>query len=128
MKVLTIKQPWLWCITDGTKRIENRSWFPWVRQVGATIYLHAAKKDDKAAYSELDGMGISVPKDIPRGCIVATCKIADVFSDPELLSIDDRKWFKGPFGWKLANIEKLDEPIYCKGQLGLWNYNGAING
>ena len=26
------------------------------------------------------------------------------------------------YAWKLENIVKYDEPIYCKGKLGLWNY------
>ena len=27
------------------------------------------------------------------------------------------------YAWKLGNIVKYDKPIYCKGQLGLWNYD-----
>ena len=28
------------------------------------------------------------------------------------------------YAWKLENIKKYDKPIYIKGKLGLWNYEG----
>lgn len=27
------------------------------------------------------------------------------------------------YGFKFTNIVKYDKPIYCKGKLGLWNYD-----
>ena len=28
------------------------------------------------------------------------------------------------YAWKLENIKMYDDPIYIKGKLGLWNYEG----
>jgi hypothetical protein len=122
MKALTIKQPWLYAITDLTKRIENRSWKPpqWI--IGKRIALHASKADDKGgANSIYQALGILVPKTLPRGCIVATATITGYVEE------SDDIWFSGSIGWTLTDIIKLDEPIFCKGQLGLWNYENSTN-
>jgi len=33
-------------------------------------------------------------------------------------------WSVGRYAWKLANVQMLDEPIPCRGQQGLWTYEG----
>jgi hypothetical protein len=29
----------------------------------------------------------------------------------------------GNYAWKLENVIKYEKPIFCKGQLGLWNFD-----
>ena len=73
MKALSIKQPWLYCITDLDKRIENRTWKPpgWV--VGQRIALHASKGFDERggpAAGELSGIHL-FELELPKGAVVA---------------------------------------------------------
>ena len=76
MKALSIKQPWLWAITDLDKRIENRTWKPPQNIIGQRIALHASKKDDPHGEQKLyDIAGIHPPTDLHRGTIVATACI-----------------------------------------------------
>jgi len=35
-------------------------------------------------------------------------------------------WTAGKYAWRLANVQILDKPIYCRGQQGLWNYEGEL--
>ena len=33
-------------------------------------------------------------------------------------------WTPGRYAWELANVEILPEPLSCKGQQGMWNWEG----
>lgn len=135
MKALSIKQPWLYCITDLDKRIENRTWKPpdWI--VGRRIALHASKAldhDGKRVASELAGFKLSTVVDMPFGAIVATAVVlgwVDEWghaSHTLLPRHRNSKWFFGPFGWVLDDIQKLSAPIFCSGKLGLWEAPTAV--
>ena len=137
MKALSIKQPWLWAITNLDKRIENRSWKPpdWI--IGKRIALHASKQYDSVGRMEVKRIGGVIPLakyEIPLGCIVATAKVVgwlneDGFGDvptPCYGHMIDDKWFFGPTGWILENVKMLVEPIPCKGALGLWDVPSEI--
>jgi len=128
MKALSIKQPWLWAITDLDKRIENRSWNPpeWI--IGKTIALHASKRDDIEGGLFINNIsGKLPPHNLPRGAIVATCRIVgwiDMRNKGSCIggSLLDDPWFFGPIGWILDDIYKLYKPIPCNGALGLWEW------
>jgi len=45
----------------------------------------------------------------------------DFDADPEPLEIHFGDYSPGRFGWLLADIKALPEPIPCKGSLGLWD-------
>lgn len=125
MKALSVKQPWAWAITDLDKRRENRTWKPprWI--IGKTVALHASKNDDQHGYSAIKKItdGIAPPMDLPRGVVVATFKIAgfEDANDLNPFTDDFDKWLFGPYGWILADVQKLPEPIPCRGTLGLWD-------
>lgn len=131
MKALTIKQPWLWAITDLDKRVENRTWKPpqWI--IRKHIALHASKSDAPNGVIDVEEIGdCLVPSSIPRGAIIATARVVGWVSDSGfgvgigLLSpnsIIENKWFFGPIGWVLEDVQKLIEPVPCSGQLGLWD-------
>lgn len=118
MKALSLKQHWLYAITDLDKRIENRSWRPPNHIIGQTIALHASKKIDINSKAEIYRIsdGIVVPYNTPKGCIVATAVIADYIVEGET----NDKWFFGPYGWILEDVTKLRKPIPCRGALSLW--------
>ena len=135
MKALSIKQPWLYCITDLDKRVENRTWLPpgWIE--GKRIALHASKGFDDLggpAACELSGIHL-FDLDLPKGAIVATAVIRGWVdtegeaSHPLLARHANSKWFFGPYGWVLDDIQKLSVPVPCPGKLGLWEAPTAVS-
>ena len=144
MDALTIKQPWLWCITDLTdkpKRVENRSWKPPYRIIGQRIALHASKRIDQAEMTACRRVCLSpLPRtrEFVAGAIVATAIVqgyvvvngqGGVVEQSRLAaSYTPRSdpWFFGPVGWLLEDVQKLPAPIFCKGALGLWRVPADI--
>jgi len=117
MKALSLKQHWLYAITDLDKRIENRSWPPPAHIIGKRIALHASKTIDKNSKAEIFRIsGLTVPDDTPRGSIVGTAVIGGYHSAGGWAD----RWFFGDYGWILQDVTKLREPIPCKGALSLW--------
>jgi hypothetical protein len=39
----------------------------------------------------------------------------------------DSDWFMGSIGWKFSDVVPI-EPVYCRGQQGLWNVEGEALG
>lgn len=139
MKALSIKQPWLYCITDlpkdAAKRIENRTWKPPAAIIGRQIALHASKGWDSnvgvEAASYRAGVKLSrLALSIPTGVIVATAVVAGWVGDYGAASelrfapLCQDKWFFGPIGWVLEDVRKLEKPVPVRGSLGLWDWQG----
>lgn len=141
MRCLTLRQPWASLVAIGAKRIETRSWRTAHR---GPLAIHAAKgfpqwamdivhdkKDGKPFRDALQAAGIVTLEDLPRGCVIATCRIANVVPTERIT--DPRCFFNAPpreialgdytpgrWGWILQDIEALPEPIPARGYLGLW--------
>ena len=140
MKALSISQPWAWAICHAGKRIENRDWKPpkWI--IGQTIAIHAAKSwngtqavdfINQAMYLEWERTNDPAlynftcpPKrdQHTAGAIVATAKITDVFTSNDIREVvaHQEDWFMGEYGWFLTSVKRLEQPIPCRGALGLW--------
>jgi len=117
MKALTIKQPWANLVSNGIKRIENRTWRPSMKllEMEELIAIHAGKSIDRRAYDPgMCPISPGSPSDArPLGAIIGVAIIVDVVdesSDP---------WFIGPLGWILDAI-RIKKPIPVRGSLGLW--------
>ena len=118
MKLLTIKQPWCWCILFAGKDIENRVWQTPYR---GPLLIHAGKGGTKSEHQRIaqvvweeDGIRIPRFEDMPRGGIVGVVDLVGVVTEEDAQST----WFGGPYGLVLANPRPL--PFYpMKGQLGL---------
>ena len=56
------------------------------------------------------------------------CILVDKDFNEELRKINPLVYAKSnhveSYAWKLTNIKKYDKPIFIKGKLGLWNYEG----
>ncbi len=131
LKVITIKQPFATLIAKGLKKYEFRTWKTKYR---GEILIHAGKGIDKIAMKRYEYLHFSFPK----GCIIAKANLSDcVDIDEEMRcklkkenelvyynTIYNKTW--NGYGFKLENRKEL-EPIYIKGKLGLWNYEGDIN-
>lgn len=143
IRTLSIKQPWLYCITDlppaEAKRIENRTWGPPSWLIGERIALHASKAWDTragiAAASRLAGQRLEelMPL-IPTGAVVATAVLVgwihmdgtaggrSVGSVDALARYRYSPWFFGPVGWILDDVQKLSRPVPARGARGLWRW------
>jgi hypothetical protein len=63
------------------------------------------------------------------GCVIATCKLIDVqLIDPVFckpLSLQELAfgdYTTGRFAWILENVKRLDNPVFVRGMLGLWEW------
>lgn len=115
--VLTVKQPWAYCIMYLSKDIENRTRKTNIR---GTIAIHASKQIDHAAYYWLRAQGYELPsiEALTTGKILGTVEITDCVQ--EHISIWKEK---GTWGYVLQNPKPFSEPIAAKGNLGFWKYH-----
>lgn len=125
MKVLTIKQPWAELIINGYKKYEFRGWKTKYR---GKILIHAGMSLEKDMMIRFKDYNL----DYTLGAIIGEadlvdCILVDKKFNEELRNIDPIVYGRSNhvenYAWKLENIIKYDEPIPCKGQLGLWNYD-----
>ncbi len=135
MKALSIHQPWASLIAEGHKTIETRTWKTNYR---GPLAVHASKtgSDSNARSLWIDVFMSRASKTIgifpwkfPRGQIIATCTLHDIvcYTPQKFINgygkhlCPPGKYYQhGLYGWVLTDIKKLDTPIPCKGQLGLW--------
>lgn len=149
LRALTVRQPWAWAIAHGGKDVENRSWptsyrgllaihagarwdedGAWDRRV-----IDAASKDQhpggyfdpplKVEFDTGTGRTLRLLSDNRRfvlGAVIAVAELVDVTRG------DSSPWaVPGEFHWRLANVRPLDEPVPCKGRLGLWTLPPDVN-
>jgi hypothetical protein len=102
MKTLTIKQPWVDRLVNGSKRYEYRSWRTNYRGV---LLIHAGKS--------LDPSGLATPEELaaPRGAIVAVGRIIDCLREDA---------YQTNWSWDIRGIVRFEIPVACQGKLGLW--------
>lgn len=124
MKALTISQPFASLIAEGHKWIENRYWDTKYR---GPLAIHAGKGTQYLTAREL--------REYPQG-IVATCELVACFRLSDVERLHDRlanvgftveqvlahEHAEGPWCWLLKNVEKLPQPVPCKGAQGLWDW------
>ena len=152
MRLLSLWQPWATLVAVGAKQIETRSWQTPYR---GKIAIHAAIKFPKEAmelcyqepfYSALFDQEGFPRKELPTGCIVATCDLLDCIkvlpeqtgfhygpnlgTNPEggyrvwqVPPLQPERSFgnyeAGRYAWLLGNIQPLAEPLPWKGAQGL---------
>jgi activating signal cointegrator 1 len=137
MKALTVTQPWATLIAIGAKHVETRSWTTGHR---GPLAIHAAHRFPAWARElcrtdpfrlVLDQVGMTGPEALPRGMVVATCRLAAVqpTSGPlpaawpvgrhEVVFGDYRP---GRYAWLLTDITPLAHPVLARGALGLWSW------
>jgi len=124
MRALTIKRPWATAIAQGVKTVENRSWCPSKRFLGARIAIHAGFAYDREGARWLRRTGLWDPPSpslCPTG-IVAVATLAEVVTE------SDDPWFVGRYGWVLADVVALERPIPISGRLRLWRLPLAVSG
>jgi hypothetical protein len=120
MRALSIQQPWTYCITHGTKRVENRSWPTSFR---GRVLLHAGKKRQRGVEAEIHIDSPEVDdqamRTAPTGAIVGAATIVACVT-PSRVSADQRIWAGGPWCFILEDVVAFDEPIPYRGKLGFF--------
>jgi hypothetical protein len=120
LRARTLHQPWAWAVCFAGKSVENRTWRPPKDAIGQHLAIHAGKTfDEESARWIRDVFGVVVPRDVPKGAIVAVCRLSKFIKATEELSEGKRPWFCGPFGWLLQDVTPI-EPVFCRGAQGLW--------
>ena len=134
MKVLSLTEPYATLIKLGKKKIETRSFKTNYR---GELYIHASStkipkewKNNKELMRLVDG------NDLNFGYIILKCNLVDcVYMDEEFLDEIHKDKLElicgdyrlGRYAWILDDIELLDNPIFAKGRLGIWNYEEDIS-
>lgn len=149
MRALTLIQPWARAIVSWGKRVENRTWTPPASLLGQRIAIHAGRKwdagyalktvEDLADDHLLDGCGgavtlRSLQSDCGKVLGVAVLlgwlnhsgrgdeeNLANGVSHGAVAMLAHDPWWMGPVGWLLGDVHALQEPIPCRGMLGLWD-------
>lgn len=141
-------QPFATLITIGVKHYETRSWTTKYR---GDLLIHAGKGEeylilcDREPFkSILKHFGYKNFYDLPLGAIIGKAtldncikvKKSDICIDNSAILENGVKiergeyafgdYTEGRYAWKLNNIQKLKNPIFCKGQQRIWNYRGEI--
>jgi len=128
MKAISIRQPWAELILQGRQTIGLRTWTTKTRGRLAVHASQTVKEADCRAYG-LDSAALA------RGALVGTVEIV------EMVPLDADRWealrdqhlglgaFPGDLvGWRLANPQRLPEPIPMPGHLGLFNVPDELLG
>lgn len=122
MKVISIQQPWVWCILFAGKDIENREW--WTQYRGE-LYLHAGKKFDMEGYQWIKETFPEINMPLP-----SNYQVGGIVGKANLINCVERsqsKWFFGRYGFILQYAQELPfKPL--RGQLGIFEVNfGTMN-
>lgn len=143
MKALSLWQPWASLIAVGAKRLETRSWFTAYR---GPLAIHAAARwtlREQLVLREprfFDALKHDYALDdydlpaVPRGAIVAVGMLTDCVSTNRLAELpgqqEDEFWFGNFMAdrwmWRIEGVQKLEIPVRCPGQRGLWELEPHI--
>lgn len=131
-----------WAIAERHKPVENRPWALPRQFVGQRFAVHAGKKyDEPWAQMIRSAFGLPVPNrtDIALGAVVAVAEFAGCVANrweidrlpPEMVArvgsiMNVHRWFSGPYGFLLADVRPLSEPVPCRGFQGLWTLSPEL--
>jgi hypothetical protein len=128
-------QPWASLIVGGplaagTKRVENRTWHPPLSMIGQRFAIHASKKLDMDAFRMLAPGGsdplerelwpYAHPADFPRAAIIGMATLACSTEFVRDVPDDQLRWWSGPVGFLLRDVQRIDPIADVKGALGFW--------
>jgi hypothetical protein len=118
IKVLTVRQPWADAILQLGKDVENRVWNTNYR---GKIYIHASQRINRNDILQVNSLAKITNKSLPQtmitGAILGHVELTDIVKDSQ------SRWaLPNQYNWLLTNPVLLNEPIYCKGKLSLWNF------
>lgn len=131
MRALTLTQPWAEAVACGMKQWETRGWRTSYR---GPLAIHAAVGFPRGAreFASVERALGRLPSRVPRGAIVAVAELVDIRPTEEVvleIGAIERlygDYSPGRYAWQLAAVRRLEEPIPCRGMLGLWTPDAAV--
>ena len=131
MKVVSLTEPYATLIKEKTKKIETRSWKTTYR---GELYIHASRTGIPKEYEEnKELMNLVKNSNYPYGQIICKAKLVDCIKMTkdwiEQIKKENHQEYlcgiyeEGRYAWILEDIEVLEQPIYAKGSLNIWNFN-----
>lgn len=116
-----------------------------LRALVAQEPFFSALVDSVVEHAPQRSLADEIVNSLPRGAIVATCELVDCVPSEKIVAafgaygpedasggrmlwaLSDQElafgnYAPGRYGWLLANIQPLAEPIPARGQLGLWEW------
>ena len=132
MRAISLWQPWASAIPLGHKSIETRHWATPYR---GELAIHAAKRfaREEREFAQIERALGRMPARLPLGAIVAVVDLIDVRTSDDLLAegigpIEKLYGNYGPgrFGWVLANVRPLREPVGCVGRHCFWTLPDVV--
>ena len=133
MRALTLQQPFASAIAVGGKRDENRSRRIVGRKVQLPLWvgLHAGKTlypgTTTIDMREAGWWQCPPLSDLPRGVMLGAMRIDVVYEyAAPPLGLTPSAWAFGPWCLRIGAVRLLDQPIECRGMLGLWPVNDGV--
>jgi len=128
LPAITLYQPWATWIIRGWKTIETRTHNRFACLTHKTILIHAGLTTDASAANNpylSKGQLIYQPEEMVNGFILGSAYVdatgllcGDQYENKAaLINTADR------YGLFLQKIEKFDQPIPAKGEMGIWYYD-----
>lgn len=141
MKAITLYEPWAALVAAGWKEVETRDWYTSYRgPLAIHSSVHPADKIEISRLTFLLGSkGFPLPE-LHMGRVVAVCRLAAcVFTDrvadaskilkPPFSPVHgwevERQvgnYDKGRWAWILRDVQRLDRPVFVRGQRKLWDW------
>lgn len=131
LRALTFIQPWATAVALLLKKYETRSWAPSRGMIDRWVAIHAGKKIDRAYMYRRD-VRDALPRLpthilVPTGGIIAVARIVDLYTTDELVRRDMVSetealfgdFSPGRFAWEFGDVRVLNNPVACKGMLGI---------
>ncbi len=141
MRALTVQQPWAWAIVHGGKDVENRTqaWGyrgPLAIHAGARVSERGVEMVPRLIGAQSLLLGADVAREVMaaeaqlQGAIIGVVDLVEIH--PAELGATCSAWAESSYAEHggrtrrdvvhlvLANARPLQEPIPCKGRLGLW--------
>ena len=137
MKALSLLQPWASLVVMGSKKFETRSWNTGHR---GDLLIHAStgKAGALLAAEAPFPKYISDYNRLPFGAIIGKVILTDVVRIENLslpdavinrLTLEEKafgEYAKGRYVWILEEPVQFERPVFVKGAIGLWEYNGEL--
>lgn len=136
MHALTLRHPWVCAITDWNKRIENRQWTPYRKNIWLGLHGGVPPKGRARAEALADLQSLIDKRLAPPVSLDSAIRpgIVGVVRVERFIHLDDRHepllkdpWFHGPYGWVISEVVTFREPIECPGAQKLWEVPAEIH-
>ena len=109
---LSVRQPWAWCIVNGHKDVENRTW---ATQHRGDLLIHAGQVFDQEGllWVRQRFPRLALPEHFPLGGVVGSCQLLNC------TQASSSPWFMGPYAFVLWGAKPMPL-VPLRGRLGLW--------